>query len=608
MKKIIFIVILVILSNFVYAETRINEIMYDPEGNDNNKEFIEIYSDEDINLSDYTIKDLDSEDSLELLRYYDSNYYLIVEENFNFSNLNVSIYSVGATIGNNLNKEDSVFLYYNDELIDSASYIDDCSSSYSLEYFEGDFYCSFDEGGSPGKENSYIGRDLSDIKINEFFPDPQGDDNAMMPYGEFIEIYNGGNGEVDLAGAYFKDSGNHKLYVTDTTTIDGTKIEANSYLAVYMNDFSGFLNNIDFEEIMFYDRDGNLIEKVSYAESKEGLSWSLINGIWQYRIPTPNEINDEDEANSESYFKIEKLEDVRDNEAEFGDIIKAKFHVYKGDTGKSSIKIYIENDEDKITKITKATLPMKFTNYSMTVPLFIYPNCNEKYDDEDYHVKIGWTSESEAKDEFKIRVEGINMDNCGKIYVEKEPRKGTLDYNLVECPGTAEIGEDFCVTVELSNNDGNDHLVDLYSYVYRGSKSVSGERDLNKKRVLVKAGETREFELDNVVSGAEPGDYKLKIKIKRDDQKTEKAITQDIKLLAGKETKEDEEKINLKGIVQENEIKGDSQNSINYVLLAEKNYKTVYESNDFLIKNKIPFFIIICLALFCTILIFKKFE
>src|SRR3989344_4473864 len=105
----------------VYADTYINEINYNPVGNDNNFEYIEVYSDEI--LSNITLKDLKSKDELELVKKYDNNYYLVVEEGFNYSGLECNIFSAGAAIGNNLNNDrDSLVLEYNNTIFDAISY------------------------------------------------------------------------------------------------------------------------------------------------------------------------------------------------------------------------------------------------------------------------------------------------------------------------------------------------------------------------------------------------------------------------------------------------------------------------------------------------------
>ena len=274
MKKLVLFLILLVSVSLVKADIRINEIMYNPEGNDNNKEFVEIFYHSFTNLSDYVIGDGKSNDSLTLLQYFNNSYALIVEEAFNYDNINASVYSVGTTIGNNLgNTEDAVMLFLNNSLIDKVEYSDDKAdgNGYSLEYYDNEWYESVELNGTPGKENSvknHIQQDFSPIEINEFLPDPEGDDNSAMPAGEWIELYNSGNEILDLKGLYFKDSTNHKLSVADTTTLDGTLIDASGYLTIYMNGFTGFLNNEDYEEITLYDLNQYVVDSVSFSTLK----------------------------------------------------------------------------------------------------------------------------------------------------------------------------------------------------------------------------------------------------------------------------------------------------------------------------------------------------
>ncbi len=605
--------ILTLVAKLTFAEIIINEIMYNAEGNDNNKEFIEIYSDKPINLSDFIIADSSSNDTLTLLQEADSDYYLITEEGFNLSNIESSVYSAGATIGNNLNAQDTLYLYHkNNTLIQSISYTDICGSGRSLEYFNGSFHCSFYDGGTPGRPNSIMNLDYSNIIINELFPNPQGNDDDLMPNGEFIELYNKENNNTNLAGIYFKDSSNHKIHISDTTTINGTTINSENCLAVYMNGFSGFLNNDGFEEITLYDPDGNIIDKVTYSDPPEALSASLSNNMWHYRLPTPNKENQKIDPKTESEFYIHGIEDLNDeNETEFGDIVKVRFSVYKGDTTKNSIKVYIENEEDRITKITKAYLYNKFTNYTLTIPLFIYPNCNEKLEDGDYYAKVAWTSSSEEEDEFKIKVNGINMKNCDKIYVEKKPRRGTLDYKLVEAPSSIEIDKEFTSTIKLTNNNDEDLLVDISSYVYRGPKSYSGDRELNKRTVLVEEGKSNNFELKNTITQAEPGPYSLKIKIKREDQKTEKAITKKVNIIYPEpEEKTIELQENLKSespsiIIEQNPNQITAERSPLLMILEARKPKLIYESPSIKSKKLSTSFLIALLAIYSAILTYK---
>lgn len=140
--------IILILIPSIYA-IEISEIMYNPEGNDNLKEYIEIQGTN--NLSNYIIGDLEQNDSLTLIKFIEnSNFSLIVEENSIYNNLNCSIYSAGKTIGNALNNEDTIYLF-NNELIDTLSYKTELAknNNKSLEIINHEFY----EGYSPCEAN-----------------------------------------------------------------------------------------------------------------------------------------------------------------------------------------------------------------------------------------------------------------------------------------------------------------------------------------------------------------------------------------------------------------------------------------------------------------------
>src|SRR3989338_8839793 len=136
MKKIILYLIVSLLITQVNA-IQITEIMYNPQGNDNNKEFIEIEGTN--NLSVYTIGDLEQNDTLNLLYYYEnSNYSLIVEKAFKHTRINASIYSAGATIGNNLdNTQDTLLLFKENQTIVEVNYTNEFANDngYSLEFW-----------------------------------------------------------------------------------------------------------------------------------------------------------------------------------------------------------------------------------------------------------------------------------------------------------------------------------------------------------------------------------------------------------------------------------------------------------------------------------------
>ncbi len=168
-KVLFFCIILLVLEPVIAIE--INEIMYNPIGSDNNKEFVEIFMDFVINLTDYIISDSNANDTLVLARYNpNSSYALIVEDGYDYSNTMASVYTTGATIGNNLNNNgDEIYLYDNNGyLIDYVLYDNSIASNNdkSIEIKDNELYESIVEGGTPGYVNSIESEEEINNSIN----------------------------------------------------------------------------------------------------------------------------------------------------------------------------------------------------------------------------------------------------------------------------------------------------------------------------------------------------------------------------------------------------------------------------------------------------------
>lgn len=144
------------------AAMHINEIMYNPEGADNNKEFVEVKG--TANLSGYGVGDNTSTDPLVLVQQGTANYSIIVEEGFNSTGLNCSVYSVGSSIGNGLNNDqDTIRLFLlNDSnqsvFADTVSYTADSlvEEGYSLSFINHSWTASPHKGGTPCLPNAVI--------------------------------------------------------------------------------------------------------------------------------------------------------------------------------------------------------------------------------------------------------------------------------------------------------------------------------------------------------------------------------------------------------------------------------------------------------------------
>ncbi len=374
------------------------------------------------------------------------------------------------------------------------------------------------------------------LKITELLPNPEGDDTKS----EWLELYNSGNINLDLKGLKLKDNSNRNIIISDVNTERSTIINSNSYKIIHTGSIFGFLNNEGLEEISLY-YENSLITKVSYSDSKEGDSWSLLEDNWQLGIPSPNSENINNNSGKISIFTIEKIYDLgRYNRSKFGQTIRAKVNIWKGDDTKNSISLWVEDKKGhRVSKHSKTSIFTKYINYDLALPIQIYPNCNENYEDGNYTLNIGWTSGYEIKDSYKFNIKGISNDVCvGENRPKQESAKRFI-YALLSSPKEIEPNKKFETKVKLTNNDNKMHKIEIWSYVYRGSKSYSGEREENKKLLTIPKNNEIIETLKNEVKAAKPGDYKLRIMIIKDNQKTPYILTEDISIIdSSKETTE----------------------------------------------------------------------
>lgn len=135
------------------------------------------------------------------------------------------------------------------------------------------------------EEKEYFG-----VVINQFMADPVGDDNQPMPGGEWVELYNNSEQEIDVGGWVLYDSNDsHELVITSSNTdTNNTLIPSQGKLRVYLNgEYSpGWLNN-GTDTVRLYsdliENGGELIDSFAYPETEEGKSWRRIpdgTGTW----------------------------------------------------------------------------------------------------------------------------------------------------------------------------------------------------------------------------------------------------------------------------------------------------------------------------------------
>lgn len=127
--------------------------------------------------------------------------------------------------------------------------------------------------------------DLSPLKINELLPNATGTDDG----NEFIELYNPNNVAIDLS-SYRAQVGidTSKVYAFPA----GSVIPATGYISFSNDDIAFTLVNSS-SQVSVVSADNQLIDQsLTYSNPSEGMSWALIDGVWQYtNQPTPGSAN-----------------------------------------------------------------------------------------------------------------------------------------------------------------------------------------------------------------------------------------------------------------------------------------------------------------------------
>ncbi len=249
-----------------------------------------------------------------------------------------------------------------------------------------------------------------------------------------------------------------------------------------------------------------------------------------------------EEPAKESKIEILELYLNKDNAIEFGETLKAKLNIYKGDSTKNVISVWAENQKaNKIsTETSKVTITKKFSENLITIPVQLKLNCDSKLDEGRHFLVVDGLG-IKTKKEFLVKG---NLDSlCPK---EAKPSTETasetkpdskFSYKIISFPLTVENNNEFKTQVLITAKD--ETKLKIWSYVYRGNKCYSGGREDNTQQVLIQSNGNKTIELENKVIDAKPGSYKLKVKLLLEGQKTEKELTEDIEVIESVEAKEE---------------------------------------------------------------------
>lgn len=213
------------------------------------------------------------------------------------------------------------------------------------------------------------------VVINEFIPNPIGNDDAPMPNGEWVELYNNKGQDVDVAGWVLYDSVNtHALPITNLNAGGSTRIRSGDFLVVYRNGDGDFSINNDSDTIRLFTAHistGVLVDSYSYVYPGPGEkpeNWSYVrypDGSMTLidPIPTPGRPNIAENAEitpeictEEEYPVEEEAEVVAEEESV---IVVDAVEIEMTHTASESLVIIASESADVLSATASGSAPME---------------------------------------------------------------------------------------------------------------------------------------------------------------------------------------------------------------------------------------------------------
>jgi len=545
----------------------INEVMFNPLGSDNNREFVEVFLN-DLILDNCSIADSTNTDELNILRRGENAYAVIVEEGFDphiINQSNATFYSVGTTIGDNLNNnEDNISIWCNNTILANMSYDGSLANGdgYSLEWYNNSWKASLDENGTPGNNNSweYYTPPQAPIVLNStaFVPNSNQGNITIRFWLENMT----GNETVTINGNVSYQDYNNTNNTNKTLSLTPPNYETNISIPFFTKPFCVVFNasnsshNITYDEYV-YCMNETINEP---AEICSSFSLEILN---TKIIETGTQIRFRPITNSTDFTFEYGIYDLFNNE-----------YKAKRNTSNANSKSYTPRIDERIVvlRIHGKLYDSCIQNTSVDVIVL-----NHNYEEPQCQETTSTTSSTSSKTQ------------------ETSTEKTTqLTYELIY----PEIITNETFNNELIiNNDGKKHNFTIYSYIYKGSTTYSGERESNSKQITLEAGEKKTITLTNVIE-AENGDYKLKVKILKDNLKTARELTKEVSIQLNPIV---EVKITKNATTTKKEINNTPINNISNLLTG----MTVYESPQAKLKDYAGYGLIIIGAL-VAFLFFRK--
>ncbi|MBI2102795.1 lamin tail domain-containing protein [Candidatus Woesearchaeota archaeon] len=241
-----------------------------------------------------------------------------------------------------------------------------------------------------------------------------------------------------------------------------------------------------------------------------------------------------------STLSIESISLGSDKKARWGDQLPLRLTIYKGNESKNEIRVWAEQDNEKVSRITSFLLTEKYHLSTLTIPLQLDSNCNKKYSSGEIVVVVeGFAQRAEKI----IPVSDLSSSLCKTINTAvsntSSPTSRAASITL-EVPSSVHVGDVLRVTAHLKGASTSSPPLSyrLSGYVYNGRKCYScfnntWETDADAKTILLDSNEEKKQDiLLKIDPGIKEGKYMVKARFLQEGLKNPKEKTAEIYVLS----------------------------------------------------------------------------
>ena len=481
--------ILLLLADAAMA-MQITEIMYNPVGDDNGKEYAELFDENLSDLSGFFIMDSATNDTLTQLRIGNSSYAFLLEEDANLADFNLSpdvaVYTTGPAIGNGLgNSGDSLSLYDpHGNFQVRASYDGSLANGNgrSLVFVDQQWGESAENGGSPGRANTLF----SNPEIHCIANFSLTTDKDLYNDGEKVLISFVVAEDVPFAMQHWVEDlhGNIMRAKRNTTNANAKTFIAHSDEA-----------------------DQVLLIKAVYSACNNTIIQDRQIVVRGSGIPENSSL---------------KILDAPER-AIFGSTIPIELEIFRSNTRKTAVEISIEHEGIRVGKPVKISSPTTLGLVLIPLEFEIYSNCDGKYPEGTYSIVAVGLDTSTSVPII------LQTENC-EPEVLPVPKQLPLALTLTDCPGSAQAGEAYPCIITLENPNRIESEVEVWSYLYRGSEAIT-EREENRQSVHVPPMASTEISLEHVLDNVREGNATLKVRLLEKGKKTPRDFRQTVSII-----------------------------------------------------------------------------